>query len=216
MEIKEALALLSCILLVISGVVFGGKFLRQRNFLLGFEFLIVAFSASNFLIYLLTEFEINHDISFFLDAFSRAFGIPIVGVLGLMALTHDYKPSALKDVLIFAITFAGTFVLISADFMAKPLPYFYVIMWGGYTVYIAYFIARLVGLGERMHALGMTVSAMLGLAVACIYDFFPIPGDESKVVFLTMALASWAYMMMQMYYSYLAFDRAKAEVVRAR
>lgn len=209
MELKEILALLSCILLIISGSVFGTKFLRQRNFLLGFEFLIVAFSATNFLIYLLTEFQINYDISFFLDAFSRAFGIPIVAVLGMMALTHDYKPSVAKDVLIFAVTFAGTFVLISVDFMIKPLPYFYVVMWGAYTIYIAYFIARLAGLGERLHALGMTASALVGLAVACIYDFFPIPGDESKVVFLTLALASWAYMMAQVYYAYLAFQRAK-------
>ncbi|OWJ88964.1 hypothetical protein B6S59_31985 [Pseudomonas sp. A46] len=216
MELKEILALLSCVLLILSGVVYGTKFVRKRNFLLGFEFLIVAFSASNFLIYLLTEIQINYDISFFLDAFSRAFGIPIVAVLGLMALTHDYKPSAFKDVLIFAITFAGTFVLISADFMAQPLPYFYVVMWAAYTLYISYFIIRLIGLGEKLHAIGMTLSALLGLAVACIYDFVPIPGDESKVIFLTIALSSWAYMMVQQYYAYLAFERAKVAVSGSR
>ncbi|HHX6561898.1 hypothetical protein OLM81_16355 [Pseudomonas aeruginosa] len=216
METKDVLALLSCLLLIASGTTYGVKFLRKRNYLLGFECLIVAFSATNFLIYLLTELKVPYSISFFLDAFSRGFGIPIVAVLGMMAVTHDYKPSGLKDALIFAVTFAATFVLIKADFMAGPLPYFYVFMWGVYSLYLIYFIARLASLGERLHALGMAVAAVLGMAVACIYDFFPIPGDESKVVFLTIALASWAYMMAQMYYAYFAFERAKGRIPNAR
>ncbi|WP_044875354.1 hypothetical protein [Pseudomonas sp. LFM046] len=216
MELRDVLALLTCALLVISGATYGIKFLRRRNFLLGLECLIVAFSATNFLIYLLTESEISYSISFFCDAFSRGFGIPIVAVLGLMAVTHDFKPSAFKDAAIFAVTFAGTFVLIKADFMVKPLPYFYVIMWTAYSVYLAYFICKLASMGEKLHALGLTVAAVFGLAVACIYDFFPIPGDDTKMVFLTLALSTWAFMMMQMYYSYLAFERAKAQAVRAR
>lgn len=216
MELRDVLALLTCVLLVISGTLYGVKFLRRRNVLLGLECLIVAFSATNFLIYLLTESTFSYSISFFCDAFSRGFGIPIVAVLGLMAVTHGYKPSALKDAVIFAVTFAGTFVLIKADFMVKPLPYFYVVMWGAYSVYLAYFIGKLASMGETLHALGMTVAAVLGLAVACIYDFFPIPGDDTKAIFMSLALGTWAYMMMQMYYSYLAFERAKTAVVRAR
>ncbi|QTD30688.1 hypothetical protein [Pseudomonas fluorescens] len=208
MEIKDVLALLSCFLLIASGGIYGIKFLRKHNYLLGFECLIVAFSATNFLIYLLTESKISYSISFFCDAFSRGFGIPIVAVIGMMAVTHGYKPSALKDALIFAVTFAATFVLIKADFMVGPLPYFYVFMWAAYSIYLIYFIARLLGYGERLHALGMTVAALLGLAVAWIYDFFPIPGDDTKVVFLTIALASWSYMMAQMYYAYFALERA--------
>lgn len=48
------------------------------------------------------------------------------------------------------------------------------------------------GLGEHGHAL----AGVLGMAVAIIYDFFPIPGDEDKVVFLT--LTTWSHMMAQM------------------
>lgn len=216
METKDVLALLSCILLIVSGGTYGVKFLRRHNYLLGLECLIVAFSASNFLLYLLTQWQVPYSISFFCDAFSRGFGIPIVAVLGLMAVTHGYKPSALKDALIFALTFAATFVLIKADFMAAPLPYFYVVMWAAYTVYVVYFIARLVAIGEHAHALGMTLAGVLGMAVAVIYDFFPIPGDETKVVFLTLALATWSYMMAQMYYAYFALERAGARSAQAR
>ncbi|MDH4870628.1 hypothetical protein [Pseudomonas sp. BN515] len=220
MDIKETLALLSCVLLVLCGYTYGAKFVRRGNYLLGFEWMIVAFSGSNLLIWMLIQADlpglakINYSISYFLDAFSRGFGIPIVAVLGLMAVTHSFKPSAFKDALIFVVTFAATFVLIKADFMVKPLPYYYVSMWGIYTLYLAYFIWKLAGVGEKWHALGVTVGAALGLMVACIYDFFPIPGDETKMVFLTIALVSWSYMMVQLYYSYFAFERAKAVRIR--
>ncbi len=209
MELKELLALTSCILLIISGAMYGVKFLGRRNYLLGVECLIVAFSATNFLFYLLTEWQPAYSISFFCDAFSRAFGIPIVATLGLMALTHNYKPPLSKDILIFAVTFAATFVLISVDMFAAPLPYFYVVMWSAYTIYLVYFITRLFVNGLTMHVVGMTFASALGLAVALIYDFFPIPGDESMTIFMTLALSSWAYMMAQLYYAYAAFEKVK-------
>ncbi|MDH1100418.1 hypothetical protein [Pseudomonas mosselii] len=216
METRDVLALLTCVLLVVSGGTYGIKFLRKGNVLLGLEWLIVAFSGTNFLIYLLTQSQISYGISFFCDAFSRGFGIPIVTVLGLMAVTHNFRPSAGKDVLIFAITFAATLVMIKADFLAKPLPYFYVVMWAGYTVYLAYFISRLVMVGEYLHAFGVSVAAMLGLMVACIYDFFPIPGDDTKAVFMSIALASWSFMMIQLYYAFFALKRARHQALPVR
>ncbi|CRI57773.1 hypothetical protein [Pseudomonas sp. CCOS 191] len=216
METRDVLALLTCVLLVVSGSTYGIKFLRRGNFLLGLEWLIVAFSGTNFLIYLLTQSQVSYGISYFCDAFSRGFGIPIVTVLGLMAVTHGFRPSVGKDALIFAITFVCTFVMIKADFMIKPLPYFYVVMWAGYTVYLAYFISRLALVGEYLHAFGVTVAAMLGLLVACIYDFYPIPGDDTKAIFMSIALASWSFMMIQLYYAYFALVRAKHQAVPAR
>ncbi len=216
METRDVLALLTCVLLVLSGGTYGVKFLLKGNYLLGFEWLIVAFSGTNFLIYMLTESKLSYGISFFCDAFSRGFGIPIVTVLGLMAVTHNFRPSALKDVAIFSLTFAGTFVLIKADFMARPLPYFYVVMWAGYSLYLIYFIGRLLRVGERLHALGVALAAVLGLMVACIYDFYPIPGDDSKAVFMSIALTSWSYMMVQLYYAFFALERATHRGARVR
>lgn len=215
METRDVVALLTCVLLVVSGGTYGIKFLRKGNFLLGLEWLIVAFSGSNLLIFLLTQSQVSYGISFFLDAFSRGFGIPIVTVLGLMAVTHNFKPSKLKDAALFVITFASTFVMIKADFMAKPLPYFYVAMWAAYTVYLVYFISRLASAGEYLHALGVTVAGVAALFVACIYDFYPIPGDDSKAIFLSIALVTWSYMMIQLYYAFFALERAKRQAVYA-
>lgn len=219
MGVKAYLALLSCLLLVLCGAVYGVKFLRKRNYLLGFEWLIVAFSGSNLLSWMLvqTNFpavgKINYSISFFLDAFSRGFGIPIVAVLGLMAVTHNYKPSALKDVLIFSLAFAATFILVLVHYVAAVLPYYYVVMWAVYSLYLVYFAWCLLKVGEVMHALGVTLAMVAGLFVACIYDFYRIPGDDTLAIFLTIALTSWSYMMVQVYYSYGALERAKGNAL---
>jgi len=210
MEVRDILSILSCILLVLSGAIYGFKFIGKKNYLLGLEWLIVAFSGSNLLIYLFTEWKVNYSISFFLDAFSRGFGIPIVATLGLMAVTHNYKPSVLKDLVIFAASFAATFVLVLADFVREPLPYFYVLMWSCYTLYLAYFTWRLIRVGESLHALATAVGAVAALVVAIVYDFFPIPGDDNHMIFMTFALTTWSYTLIQMYYAYGALGRAMA------
>ncbi|NQD91524.1 hypothetical protein HP532_02525 [Pseudomonas sp. CrR25] len=211
MEIKEALALLSSVFLIVCGVVYGLKYVRVRkNYLLGFEWLIVAFSASNLLFFLLTGFEPSYSISFFLDAFSRAFGVPIVAVLGLMAVTHNYRPSVFKDVVIFAVTFAATFVLVLADFVKGPLPYFYLFMWSCYTIFLAYFTWRLLRAGENLHALLNALVTAAALGIAVVYDFFPIPGDDDQMVFMIYALTVWGCQIVQQYYAYGALERAGA------
>ncbi|HCF0446458.1 TPA: hypothetical protein NH694_004693, partial [Pseudomonas aeruginosa] len=101
-------ALLSCILLVISGLFYGAAFIRRKNYLLGLEFLIVGISASNFTTFIATGWQANYNIAIFLDAFSRGVGVPVIATLGLMAVTHDYKPSPAKDILIFVAGFAAT------------------------------------------------------------------------------------------------------------
>lgn len=211
MEIKEVLALLSSVFLIVCGVVYGLKYVRVRkNYLLGFEWLIVAFSASNLLFFLLTGFEPSYSISFFLDAFSRAFGVPIVAVLGLMAVTHNYKPSVAKDIVIFAVTFAATFVLVLADFVKGPLPYFYLFMWSCYTIFLAYFTWRLLRAGEHLHALLNALVTAAALVIAVVYDFFPIPGDDDQMVFMIYALTVWGCQIVQQYYAYGALERAGA------
>lgn len=133
MEPRDLFALLSCILLVISGLFYGAAFIRRKNYLLGLEFLIVGISASNFTTFIATGWQANYNIAIFLDAFSRGVGVPVIATLGLMAVTHDYKPSPTKDILIFVAGFAATGVyflsgiiedssLISMYSCGQPIP----------------------------------------------------------------------------------------------
>ena len=48
------------------------------------------------------------------------------------------------------------------------------------------------------------------MAIACIYAFYPIPGDEHNVVlnFFVLALVTWSYLTVVVYYAYCALERA--------
>lgn len=206
MEIFNICGLVACIVLALSSWIYGAKFLKKNNYLLGLEWWIVAFSATNFVSFMLTEWHVNYSITMFLDSFSRSFGMPVIAVLGLMALTHNFKPSALKEIMLFAAAFAGTFVVFTADFFNEARPYFYVIMWTIFSIYLCYFILRLIQAEEGLHAMATAVTAVVGLAVAIVYDFFPIPGDDNYMIFMTWAFITWSYGAIQLYYAYVALE----------
>lgn len=209
LEIVNIFGLVACIVLALSGWIYGAKFLKKKNYLLGLEWWIVAFSATNFVSYMLTASNVNYSITMFLDSFSRSFGMPVIAVIGLMALTHNYKPSAFKEVMLFVLAFAGTFVVFLADFFQEIRPYFYVITWSILVMYLFYFIICLVRAGEAFHALATTITAVVSLAVAIVYDFFSIPGDNTHMIFMTWAFVTWGYAIIQLYYAYEALERAQ-------
>ncbi|MCG9481189.1 hypothetical protein MCL30_05260 [Acinetobacter pittii] len=209
LELINIFGLVACIVLALSGWIYGAKFLKKKNYLLGLEWWIVAFSATNFVSYMLTASNVNFSITMFLDSFSRSFGMPVIAVIGLMALTHNYKPSAFKEVMLFVLAFAGTFVVFLADFFQEIRPYFYVITWSILVMYLFYFIICLVRAGEAFHALATTITAVVSLAVAVVYDFFPIPGDDTHMIFMTWAFVTWGYAIIQLYYAYEALERAQ-------
>ncbi|MEN0138029.1 MAG: transporter, partial [Rhodococcus sp. (in: high G+C Gram-positive bacteria)] len=91
MSIKESLFAVADLWMIAVGFTYGIKFIRNyKNYLLGIEWIIVATSGSNFLIYGLVK--AGHDspmyaAASFLDAFSRSVGITLILVLGLMKVT---------------------------------------------------------------------------------------------------------------------------------
>lgn len=210
MERNLYLLCFAMFVLVATSSIHGIKFLRKGNYLLGFEWLVVTFSASNFLLFALGGVQFSYRISFFCDAFSRGFGIPVIAVAGLMAITHRYRPSALMDVLFFAGAVAGTVVLVSVDAVAQPRPYFYVVMWSLFSVYLAWFAWKLLNAGEGLHAFGVFVVMVMAQAIACIYDFHVLPGDDAQhLIFFTLACLTWSLMCVELYYAYDALERAE-------
>lgn len=207
----------ACLSLAVSGVVYGTKFIRKRNYLLGLEWLILAFSSTNFLLFNITESAVLYKVAHFFDAFSRGFGVPVVAVAGMMAVTHNYKPSARQDVLLFVFSIIGTVFIMNADFMARPLPYFYLVMWGGMSVYMLYFVKRLLEIGAGLNAAALIFGIVSSSIIAVIYDFYKIPGEETNVVFnfFVLALLSWAYFGVAVYYAYCALEREQGRWVAA-
>jgi hypothetical protein len=208
-ELRDLGALVSCILLVVCGLGYGMAFVRRKNYLLGLEFLVVGISASNFTAFIATGWQANYNVAIFLDAFSRGVGVPVIATLGLMAVTHGYKPSIAKDLLLFVAGFAATCVYYLSGIVNDTLAFFYLLMWSLYTVYLCYFTWRLARAGEVFHALATVLGGAAGLTVALRYDFFPIPGDDTKMVFMTFAFLTWSYSIVQLYYAYGALERSK-------
>ena len=196
--------------LAAGGLIYGVLFCKKRNYLIGLEWFLLSVSSTNFMFYELTNSNFTRLGLIFLDTFSRAFGLPLITVAGLMVLMRGYRPSLRAEVLWFVLPTIATLLLLT-DYMAGMLPYILLAMWVVYSLYLIIFVFQLLNYGERLHAFLMAVTTVLCQTIACIYDFYKIPGDETNVVinFYTLALWTWAYMTVQIYYSYCALERAK-------
>lgn len=217
MDIKTLVFLVADAVMVLAGCLYGLKFLKKRNYLLGLEWLIVGLSGANFFLYSLTGSHFVYNISYFFDAFSRAFGFPVIATAGLMAVTHGYKPSTLADAGFFVASFVGAVILVAADSVAPAKPWFYLVMWTAYSIYLTHFSWRLLRAGEKAHAIGLFLVMLSSQVIASIYDFYKIPGDDDEhTLFYVLALSAWAYSLVETYYAYCALERAEATDQGAR
>lgn len=216
MDLRSLVLVLSAVLLALSSFVYGWQFVKKRNYLLGVEMWVVGVSSSNAVVFFATESRVSYAISHFFDAFSRGFGMPVIAVAGMMTITHGFKPSTRVDVVAFVVSFAATFVLIGVHFIEGILPYFFVVMSVLLSIYLAYVIKRLLGIGATFQAMALLLALVSCQAIASIYDFYKIPGEETNVVFnfFTLALCTWAYLMPALYYAYSALERAQKRALR--
>lgn len=212
MSIKELLFAVADIWMVAVGFTYGIKFIRNyKNYLLGIEWIVVATSGTNFLIYGLIK--AGHDspmytFAYFLDAFSRSVGITLILVLGLMKVTHRYKPSAAVDIGAFALAGIAGFVLSTyAEEIGMPGKIFYIVVNVLTTGFLIYFCKRLWEIGERRHAVWAGVATTCGFVIAATYDFVHIPGDDAEhTIFYIFALSTWGLQMFTYFRAYRAFD----------
>ncbi|MGO4587701.1 hypothetical protein [Paenarthrobacter sp. 2TAF44] len=212
MSITELFFAVADIWMVAVGFTYGIKFIRNyKNYLLGIEWIVVATSGTNFLIYGLIK--AGHDspmyaFAYFLDAFSRSTGITLILILGLLKVTHRYKPSVVVDVGAFALAAVAGFLLSQfAEEIGTPGKIFYIVVNVLTTIFLIFFVKRLWDINERGHAVLAAVATACGFAIASIYDFVPIPGDDAEhTIFYILALSSWGLQMFAYYRAYRAYD----------
>lgn len=239
-EIKSIGFLVADLVLILAGTVYGWKLLKKGNSLLGLECWIVAISATNLLFSaLLFDFPKYRSTSLtlysnaiYLDAFSRSVGFPLIGIAGLLAVTHFYKPSTAKEILWFAAGFAVAAVLIIVTPENRTLlgqygenelviaieeckPWFYLSMWTFCSCFLTYFAWRLFRAGENLHGWSITIAILSSQSIAIIYDFFSIPGDDAEhTLFYTAAMLTWAYLIGSLYHAYTAIERNGQKPIR--
>ncbi|WP_238782959.1 transporter [Streptomyces monomycini] len=200
---KEALFLLADLWMVCAGYFYGWRFIRRYgNYLLGLEWMVVATSGSNFLLWSLLGADsgsLLYDVAYFFDAFSRSVGITLILILGLMQVTHRHKPSLGVDIGVFGVAIvAGLFLRpfhgadLHTDRAAFSVALFYVVVNLLTAVFVGYFAKRLWDAGARWPAIWTGLVTAAGTAIALTYDFFPLPFDDAnRTVFYTAALATW-------------------------
>ncbi|ROP46927.1 transporter [Streptomyces sp. PanSC9] len=200
---KEAPFLLADLWMIFVGYSCGWRFIRRYgNYLLGLEWMVVATSGSNFLLWSLLGADsgsVLYDVAYFFDAFSRSVGITLILVMGLMKVTHRYKPSLGVDVGVFAVaTAAGLFLRhfhgadLHTNRAAFSVDAFYVVANLLAAVFLGYFAKRLWNAGARWPAIWTGLVTAAGTAIAFTYDFFPLPFDDAyRTIFYTAALATW-------------------------
>ncbi|OBF86077.1 transporter [Mycobacterium sp. 852002-51163_SCH5372311] len=218
MDLKTALYALADLFMIFAGLTYGWKFIRNyRNYLLGLEWIIVGTSGTNFLVYGLigaNETSPMYHLAFFLDAFSRSIGITVILVLGLMKVTHGFKPSPAFDIGVFALAIvAGLVMLFFAHDLGLTAAVFYVVMNALTTLFLLYFAWRLWRIGEYGNAIAVTVVTAAAAAIAGMYDFYHIPGDDQHhTIFYILALTTWAAQLTVYYFGYRALHNSNERI----
>lgn len=218
---KELLFMLADVLMISGGFYAGWQFLRDRNYLLGLEWLIVGSSGVNFLVWSLLggdQHSVQFDAAFFLDAFSRSVGITVILVIGLMRVTHRYKPSVGVEVGLFTLAIGAGLYL--QQFRAHELHVAPASIYLGAnlltTVFLAYFAWRLMSIGETAVAAGTAIVTVGAAGIALAYDFFPVAeSDPNRTGFYAAALAIWGLQLFTYRAGYSALERHNVEAGKA-
>lgn len=224
----EIVFMIAVVWAIVVGFTYGIKFIRKHhNYLLGLEWIVVATSCTNFMVF--AAINASHaspmyTAAAFLDAFSRSFGITLILVLGLMQVTHRFRPPLAVEVGAFALAGVGGFVFLGYQESSFKLAaeIFLVVANVLTSCFLIYFCTRLWGIGEHKYAIWVGVATLCGFLIAITYDFFPIPEDDmlDRPLFYTLALATWGLQMFTYYRAYDAFDAHNecidAQAVKAR
>jgi hypothetical protein len=207
---KELLFMLADLWMIFAGFFYGWKFIRRyHNYLLGLEWMIVATSGSNFLVWSLLGGDTSsflYSVAYFFDAFSRSVGITLILVMGLMRVTHRYKPTLIADIGAFGLAIVAGLYL--QQFRGHELHVgpatFYVVVNLLTVVFLAYFVGRLWKIGAKGMAVSTALVTAAGTAIALMYDFFPFPDDEYRTTFYILALGTWGFQLFVYFRSYRA------------
>lgn len=205
-DARTALLLMGCFTLAFSGFYYGLKFLKLKNQILGYEYIIVGASSLNFLFYNATLSAPSYELMLYLDSFSRAFGFPVLGTLGFMVVTHNLILSSRSKISLFVITLGLTPLILYSDFFEPMLAYFYLLMMYPFCLFMFYIARRLIKIRKEVIGVFLIVTTLANILIASIYDFYKIPGEETNVVFnlFFLALITWSSAFVAMYYAYVA------------
>jgi hypothetical protein len=209
MSMRDLVMIIADLSLIFTGYYFGYRFLKLGNRLLGWEWVILAFSASNLLVGILLKNAFFEGVAFYCDAFSRGVGFPVIATLGFVELFRGRKFSWQFDVAAFVggAIFAWAARTVWAD--SQALQQFYMVAFQAFNVCMLYFAARLFAVRLVGHCIAIIVGLIALFGTGLLEGgFIVIPGEETNIVFnwMTIDLCVWALVFAHYFFAYRAYE----------
>ena len=209
MSMRDLVMIIADLSLIFTGYYFGYRFLRLGNKLLGWEWVVLAFSASNLLVGILLQSPSFEAVAFYCDAFSRGVGFPLIATLGFVELFRGRKFSWQFDVVAFAggAVFAWAARTVWAE--SQTLQQFYMVAGQVFNVCMLYFAARLFAVRLVGHGMAIIVGLIALFGISLLEGgFIAFPGEETNFLFnwMTIALFVWALVFAQYFFAYRAYE----------
>lgn len=209
---REFWTLFASAALVFVGVYYGRKFIKVRNYLLGYEWYILALSSTSGAVFAFGHVQAAGTLWHYLDLFSKFLGIPLIAGLGLLKVTHGYEPSKLVDVAVFLGSIVVTVVLFNHPEWAEPTLW---AIWAAsavYTVILLMLTYQCFKHGLKREGWLLVIVIAVNLYVAGFEDFLALaPGDHMPVHLFGFVTAylTWSVSFGLTYLFYVSLARAK-------
>jgi hypothetical protein len=190
--------------LVWVGFYYGYRFLRMKNNMLGYEWFFLALSASNIILDKAGVFEVSVHIWHYLDTFSKLFGIPVIGAIGLMKVTHNFELSKVNQVLVFAVALGLSYGFETWDAMSPILPGASILAAVFFLLFCGYIAQQAFKYKLNKHGWLMILLIAINICVAAIQDFIPLPNEDTAIFFnkFVIETLAWSLLFGEIFYVY--------------
>ena len=215
---REFWTLFASAALAFVGVFYGRKFVKMRNYLLGYEWYILALSSTSGAVFAFGHVQAAGTLWHYLDLFSKLLGIPLIAGIGLLKVTHGYQPSKQTDIALFLGSIFVTWALFVHPEWAEPTLW---AVWAAsafYTVVLLMLTYQCFKCGLKREGWLLVFVIAVNLYVAGFEDFLVLsPGDHMpvKLFEFVMAYLTWAVSFALTYHFYVALARAKGIAVKS-
>ncbi|MYN44774.1 hypothetical protein GTP23_06765 [Pseudoduganella sp. FT93W] len=207
---------LAAIVLVVVAGISGLALWGRRHFLLGDLAGLLAFSGICFLFYGVYEEPKAYTLSRLCDGALKGMALPVLVVLGMLAVTHQFRPARwlsagiLWTVLLCAILLETKVNLTGIRVVVR------LCAWSALTVFLWYLATRLLRAGEFVHAIGIQVMVVSAQVVAVLAGNGSIEFARNDMPYLLFETISASFLCVQLYYAVYALERVMTpQTVRA-
>lgn len=211
MSLRDGVILGGMFTLAFVGWYYGWRFFQLKNEILGFEWFIIGFSATNFALYTIGVSKFSGEITYFLDLFSRLIGIPIIGTLGVLKVTHGRSFTRSQEFWMFAIGLLVSAAFVASGTLQAALPVLYLALGIAFLALCIFMAQQAFKRGLQWHGWVMTASVAATFGVSLLQDFVKLP-DEDTAVFMNQLVIEhfvWAFACAAMFHVYRALHDAR-------